>query len=247
MGIKTTQYPNSQTTFNNLDLFDVSAYVAPGVDFETRKYSWQTLVTELTSAIGPCLPSGTNGQILAHNSTDWVATSEMFINFSNHCIGIGTITPNYKLHVDSNITGKDTLAFFNQSKVSQSLGQIQVYFGGDLKMGIVGNTFIAGYGAIGDAYIRSDAADMNYIVRGANKVANFWVERAVAVQDTTSANAPSLQIQKDGQLMFNDMWDEGYTQGFKVQGYQANSPETQDTSVLVWINGIQFSLFAKEV
>jgi len=47
------------------------------------------------------LPSGTTGQTLRHNGSDWVANSVLFNNGTN--VGIGTTTLNSKLNVDGDI------------------------------------------------------------------------------------------------------------------------------------------------
>ena len=60
------------------------------------------------------LPTGLLGQTLRHDGTSWVANSNLFNNGSN--IGIGTSSPNYKLH----ITGGDL--FIQSSSGSFKLG-----------------------------------------------------------------------------------------------------------------------------
>jgi len=84
MGIKITQYPNTQTTFNNLDEFDVSAYIAPG-NFQSRKYTWANLVTQL-SAVITGLPSGTQGYTLAYNGSAWTSNNRIFVDFTNSLV-----------------------------------------------------------------------------------------------------------------------------------------------------------------
>ena len=51
----------------------------------------------------PQLPTGTSGQTLRHDGTNWVANSVLFNNGTN--IGIGTTTPGQKLDVNGSIRG----------------------------------------------------------------------------------------------------------------------------------------------
>ncbi len=65
-----------------------------GSDFEGYNGSeWQSL-----TATGGSLPSGTAGQTLRHNGTDWTANSVLYNDGTN--IGIGTTSPDHKLHVN---------------------------------------------------------------------------------------------------------------------------------------------------
>jgi hypothetical protein len=84
MGIKITEYANEQTSFNNNDEFDVSAYVSPG-NYQSRKYFWSDLVTALTSVIDG-LPSGTQGYTLAYNGSAWTSNNRIFVDFTNSLV-----------------------------------------------------------------------------------------------------------------------------------------------------------------
>jgi hypothetical protein len=63
------------------------------------------------------LPSGSSGQTLRHNGTDWVANSSIY-NDGND-VGIGTSSPSAKLHVngDAVITGTLTASGVSMGKV----------------------------------------------------------------------------------------------------------------------------------
>jgi hypothetical protein len=84
MGIRITEYPNTQTTFNNLDEFDVSAYIAP-TNYQTRKFTWANLLTQISSVITG-LPNGTQGYTLAYNSGAWTSNNRIFVDFTNSLI-----------------------------------------------------------------------------------------------------------------------------------------------------------------
>ncbi len=65
-----------------------------GSDFEGYDGSaWQSL-----TATGESLPSGTAGQTLRHTGADWTANSVLYNDGTN--IGIGTTSPDHKLHVN---------------------------------------------------------------------------------------------------------------------------------------------------
>jgi hypothetical protein len=218
MGIKITAYPNTQTTFDNLDLFDVSAYVAPGVDFETRKYSWADLVSQMQGAV---LPSGTNGQIMAHNSSQWIATSNIFIDFTNNKVGIGTATPINALHVKSNVssaTFRDTIAFFEQSNASSTRGQIFVSYGGNIEMGLVkGGAPLTGYGDGGDSYVKGGGNDLN-IINGSSKNINFYVDSSFAVADN-----PTLQLNSSSIIARETLYAKGANDDYSGLTFYASS------------------------
>lgn len=83
-GIKITEYANTQTSFNDLDEFDVSAYIAPA-EFQSRKYTWATLVSEI-SAVVSGLPSGTQGYTLAFTAGVWTSNNRIFVDFTNNLV-----------------------------------------------------------------------------------------------------------------------------------------------------------------
>jgi len=65
-------------------------------------YYWDGLVWQRLSLTGEVvLPSGTSGQTLRHDGTNWVASSTIFNNGTN--VGIGTTTPSHTLHVNGNV------------------------------------------------------------------------------------------------------------------------------------------------
>jgi hypothetical protein len=67
-----------------------------GDDFEGYNgSSWRSL-----TASGGSLPSGSSGQTLRHNGSDWTASSLLYNDGTN--IGIGTTSPLEKLHVKDN-------------------------------------------------------------------------------------------------------------------------------------------------
>lgn len=273
MGIKTTAYPNTQTTFDSNDMFDVSAYVGPGVDYESRKYTWSTLVSELQGAV---LPSGTNGQIMAHNSTDWVATSNIFIDFALNKVGIGATTPYYALHVKSNVssaTFRDTISFFEQTNTSATKGEINVYYGGQIRMGIVkGGSPLTGYGDGGDAFVKGEGEDFN-IVGASTKKIQFYIgsfnpstdnpnlsidSSAIIARESLYAKGPNddysgltLYANSMFQIVDGGIWNSlfagnSYTSGLYFNAYGLTSPGAADSFLEVEINGVTLKLLAKQ-
>jgi hypothetical protein len=272
MGIKITDYPNTQTTFDDLDLFDVSAYVAPGVDFETRKYSWSTLVSEIQAAV---LPSGTNGQIMAHNSTQWIATSNIFIDFTTNKVGIGTATPINAFHVKANVsspTFRDNVCYFQQANTSALRANVQLDFGSYIEYGVVnGTTPQTGYGDASDVYLKGGGNDLN-IINGATKNINFYVDNSFLVADN-----PAFQINASGitaretlyakgpnddysgltlyasslfQIVGGYMWNSifqsnGYSSGLIFQAYGLTSPGAANAFLEVEIDGQTIQLLGK--
>ena len=273
-GVKITGYPNTQTTFDDLDLFDVSAYIAPDSPFESRKYSWSTLVSQMQESV---LPTGTNGQIFAHDSTDWIATSNIFINFSLNKVGIFTSSPLYALHVNSNVassTFRDTIAFFNQTNVNALRGEISVYYGGQIRLGIVkGSSDLTGFGSGGDTYLRGDGEDLN-IIGTTSKNINFYhngtfnpASENPAFQINSSAitareilyakganddysgltlYASSLFQIKDGAIWNSTFNGNGYTSGLYFNAYGLTNPGSADSFLEVEINGVTLKLLAKQ-
>lgn len=62
MGEKTSEYPVDHTTFNDDDLFDVSAYVSPGA-WQTRKYTWAEIKSKFIPLAGTAPSAPVNGDI----------------------------------------------------------------------------------------------------------------------------------------------------------------------------------------
>jgi len=57
-------------------------------------------------AVGSSLPTGSTGQILRHDGTDWVASSNVYNDGTN--VGIGTSSPNVKLDVNGALALRST-------------------------------------------------------------------------------------------------------------------------------------------
>ena len=82
-----------------------------GLTITTSGTSGAGIVT-IAAGGGGVLPTGTSGQTLRHNGTTWVANSNLFHDGTD--VGIGTTTPNGKLHVvgtivaDGSITSRGT-------------------------------------------------------------------------------------------------------------------------------------------
>ena len=57
------------------------------------------LTSVVNTSISGLLPTGTNGQTLYHNGTAWTASSNIYNANAN--VGIGSVTPGYKLHLVS--------------------------------------------------------------------------------------------------------------------------------------------------
>ena len=78
-----------------------------------------------TPASGGSLPSGTSGQTLRHDGTDWVANSLLYNNGSY--VGIGTTSPLSKLHVAGVVRIDDTDPLLKFNTGSTYKGFIQGY------------------------------------------------------------------------------------------------------------------------
>lgn len=118
MGIKITQYPNTQTSFDDDDEFDVSAYVAPATPYESRKYTWVGFKTAIVAYLGQLWPSGTAGQIMKRGASIWQATSEIFINSGN--VGINNTSPSFRLDVKHTAADVETVSNVNNSSTNTS-------------------------------------------------------------------------------------------------------------------------------
>ena len=222
MGIKTTQYSNTQTTFDNSDEFDVSAYVSPST-YESRKYTWSGLKAALLAYFGQLWPGGTNGQMMKKGSSAWQATSEIFINGSSD-VGIGTTTPATRLNVVKNINGVDPLAIFTNSINTGTTNIAHNLMVGSAEIGTVSSLgYTNSYGEIDDAFIKADKSKNGNcnICAGSQSTQYEGMIRFYPSADTPSHNihAP-LNIQgNDGKLIWKDMLANGmsYTDGFKIK------------------------------
>jgi hypothetical protein len=226
-GIKITEYPNTQTSFDNDDEFDVSAYQGPSLVYQTRKYTWSTLKTALLAYFGQIWPSGTNGQIMKKGASTWQATSEVHINSGN--VGFGTISATSRIDAQKDIvsTGEAIANFFNTysgSATTNIIGHVKV------QGTSIGRVLKADnkYGNDNDMFIRNeDATDgnINIISEGnANFKGgiNFYPEGATP---NVSEKAP-LQITKGGKLLWKEMVTNGFAhnQGFKIVDQISSTP-----------------------
>lgn len=221
MGIKTTAYPNSQTTFDDSDEFDVSAYVSPGT-YESRKYTWATLKAKVIALIGQIWPTGTTGQTIKKGSSAWVATSDIFVS-SGSDVGIGTTTPGARLNVSKSINGVDPIVIFTNSRNTGTTFIASVALIGTGEVGTVSSLGYANqYGETDDAFLKADKTkygNVNVVAGGENTeytgAVRFYPD---GVQPNHNTHAP-LEVQgTDGKLIWKEMITNGmaYTDGFKI-------------------------------
>jgi hypothetical protein len=221
MGIKITEYPNTQTTFDNNDEFDVSAYVAPATPYDSRKFTWATLKTAIISLIGQIWPSGTTGQTIKKGASAWEATSDIFNSSGN--IGIGTTTPGAKLDVQKNINGVDPVAIIRNTRNTGTNNIANVALIGTAEVGTVSSLGYANqYGEKDDAFIKADKTrygNVNVIAGGEDTeytgAVRFYPD---SVLPSHNVHAP-LEVQgTDGKLIWKEMITNGmaYTDGFKI-------------------------------
>ena len=267
MGIKISQYFYTQTTFNDADEFDVSAYVAPATPMQTRKYSWATLKANF-------LPTGTEGQMLAYHSGAWIATNQIHIDFTNSRIGIGTNTPASKLDVVSTQTGiAQTATFRNSVADVQYIGAGS--YGVGIQMGQVNaSAYQNGYGAHQDSFINGNNY-LNYYAIGTHKFwagsnsqisggtpdvefsdtnGNTFKKKIIAKRNSgqdyfqaINGSNKEFNIQDGGYLFWQAFGTHSYTTGLLVDSWANSSPETQDCKVIIEINGQGIELFGKKV
>lgn len=221
MGIRITEYPNTQTTFDNNDEFDVSAYVAPATPYDSRKYTWATLKAAIITIIGQIWPSGTTGQTIKKGASAWEATSDIFNSSGN--IGIGTITPSTRLHVEKNIAGVDPVAFFKNSRNTGTTNVANNVMVGSLEVGSVSSLGYANqYGEVNDVFIKADKTTNG----NTNVCAGFQSTQyegmvrfyPLAVTPQHNIHAPLSVQGTDGKLIWKEMITNGiaYTDGFKI-------------------------------
>jgi hypothetical protein len=221
MGIKITEYPNTQTTFDNNDEFDVSAYVAPATPYDSRKFTWATLKTAIISLIGQIWPSGTTGQTIKKGASAWEATSDIFNSSGN--IGIGTVTPSTRLDVQKNINGVDPVAFFKNSRNTGTNTIASNVMVGTAEVGSVSSLGYANqYGEVNDVFLKADKSNNGNI----NVCAGFQSTQyegmvrfyPLAVTPSHNIHAPLSVQGTDGKLIWKEMITNGmaYTDGFKI-------------------------------
>lgn len=221
MGIKITEYPNTQTTFDNNDEFDVSAYVAPATPYDSRKYTWATLKAAIITIIGQIWPSGTTGQTIKKGASAWEATSDIFN--SNGDIGVGTTSPTARLHVQKNITGSLPVALFKNTRTAGTNVNVSNVMVGTAEVGSVTSLGYAnGYGEIDDAFFKADKSingNCN-ICAGVQSTQYQGMVRFYPAAEFPSHNVHApLSVQgSDGKLIWKDMITNGmaYTDGFKI-------------------------------
>lgn len=224
-GIKITEYPNTQTSFDNADEFDVSAYQGPSVDYQTRKYTWSTLKAALLAYFGQIWPSGTNGQIMKKGVSAWQATSEVHINSGN--VGFGTTSAANRIDAQKDVTDEAIASFANTysgSATTNIIGQVKVQ---GTSIGRVLKTANK-YGSDNDMFVRNEGAtdgNINIISEGAANFKggiNFYPEGATPA---VGEKAP-LQITKGGKLLWKEMVTNGFAhnQGFKIVDQISSTP-----------------------
>jgi hypothetical protein len=221
MGIKITEYPNTQTTFDNNDEFDVSAYVAPATPYDSRKFTWATLKTAIISLIGQIWPSGTTGQTIKKGASAWEATSDIFN--SNGDIGVGTTTPSTRLDVQKIITGSLPVAVFKNTRTAGTNVNASNVMIGSAEVGSVTSLGYANqYGEVNDVFLKADKSNNGNI----NVCAGFQSTQyegmvrfyPLAATPSHNVHAPLSVQGVDGKLIWKDMITNGiaYTDGFKI-------------------------------
>jgi len=235
-GIKITEYPNTQTSFDNADEFDVSAYQGPAVDYQTRKYTWSTLKTALLAYFGQIFPIGIRGSVMSKGASAWEATTNIFVAYfgaRNGNIGIGTQAPDSKLHVEVTSTSVASVGEFNNivSSGTNNRGQF-VKVGTSFYGSVSALGYANGYGNANDTFIvaKSDTdSNINLVSWSKNSV--NWKGHICFYPDAvntepTNGIQPPLQINKQGALQWKEMITNGFThnQGFKIVDKISSSP-----------------------
>ena len=87
--------------------------------------SWQTITGTL--------PSGTSGQTLRHDGTNWVASSVLFNNGTN--VGIGTTNPAIKLAIGDSDTGLHWISDGNLAVYTNNVERMRINSGGNVGIG----------------------------------------------------------------------------------------------------------------
>ncbi|MCR4330072.1 MAG: hypothetical protein NUV65_06030, partial [Candidatus Roizmanbacteria bacterium] len=95
--------------------------------------------SQLNSA-GGTLPTGTNGQTLRSNGTNWLANSTLYNDGTN--VGIGTTVPGYKLDIAGNLGGGGGKGVHIQNTLAS--GYSELVFNNDNSRS--DGTFVFGYG-----------------------------------------------------------------------------------------------------
>ncbi len=268
MGIKITEYPNTQVTFDPLDLFDLSAYIAPD-EFQSRKVSFATLVSQLELAITG-LPDGTQGHVLGFNGGNWVSTGNVFIDFTNSRVGIGTTTPSFKIDtkIDSsstfvaqrlqntNVNGKVALRFQNQDGYGVfDVGRINDESGWNNGYGDGGHSFVKANNMLnligsdvsifaGQSVLSSDIPRMKFTSTSID------VAKKININGDSNNGTGDCLVSGDFRIKDSKLWFQtqfalaGYTSGFTIFNWDYVSPITQNCYLRVSINGTQMLLHA---
>ena len=234
-GIKITQYPNTQTSFDNDDEFDVSAYQGPSVVYQTRKYTWSTLKTALLAYFGQIFPIGIRGSVMSKGASAWQATTNIFVGYglANGKIGIGTTSPNSTLHVEVTDTSVSKVAQFENAVATGTNDRGQFVKVGSSYYGSVSALGYAnGYGQANDAFVLNDSnLDSNVNVVSWSKNSVNWKGHICFYPDAkntppTNGVQPPLQINKEGSLQWKEMITNGFAhnQGFKIVDKISSSP-----------------------
>jgi hypothetical protein len=240
-GIKITEYPTTQTSFDDADEFDVSAYVAPAIPFVSRKYTWAGLKSALITIFGQIFPSGTNGQIMKHGTSVWQATSEIHINNGN--VGFGTTSAASRIDAQKSIslTTEAIASYFNTysgSATSDIIGYISpqgTSIGRAIKPA-------PKFGDVNDMFIKNtDATDanINIISLGA---ANFkgGIDFYPAGTGPNPGEKAPLQVSKGAKLLWKEMVTNGFAhnEGFKITNVDTAGHGTTGEYIEIEIKGV---------
>jgi hypothetical protein len=248
-GIKITEYPNTQTSFDNDDEFDVSAYQGPSVVYQTRKYTWSTLKTALLAYFGQIWPSGIRGSVMSKGASAWQATTNIFVGYGvqNGKIGIGTQSPNSTLHVEVTDTSVAKVAQFENAVATGTNDRGQFVKIGNSYYGSVSALGYAnGYGQSNDAFVLNDSnLDSNINLVSWSKNSVNWKGHICFYTDAvntppTNGVQPPLQINKQGALQWKEMITNGFAhnQGFKVTNVDTAGHSTTGEYIEIQIKGV---------